>query len=235
MSVTRTFIFDFDSTVIAAESLDEIVRLAIEDSDRSPDQKEIAMREVEKVTDEGMNGNIDLSESIRRRLAIAAVHERHLQVFNDRLHSGVLITAGFEQLIRRLRDAGHQVLILSGGLKPCLEVAARIFSLPSGSVFGNECVLDGAGFITGIAPDNPLGTSDGKTEVIKSLKRQKVITGHTTMIGDGISDLRPFEEGVVDDFIGFGVHKVRSQVKQKSRLFAQSMDELVNALFPDHS
>ncbi len=232
MSDRATFFFDFDSTVLSVESLDEIIKLSIDEMTVSAGEKSAMMHEVEQITDCGMNGEIDLGESIRRRIAVAKVHERHIDTFCRRMASEELLTVGMRQLIRRLRGDGHEVFIISGGLSSVLRAAADIFSLPVFSVFGNEYRTDADGFVIGVDAENPLTTMDGKAAIIRSLKKSGKAAGLTTLVGDGMSDVRPYEQGAVDRFIGFGVHKVRPAVERRTREYVRSIAELSDLLFP---
>ena len=62
-SQETTLILDFDSTIVAAEGLDEIARLALADD---PD-RESKVLAIEGITRDGMEGRIGIDESLRRR------------------------------------------------------------------------------------------------------------------------------------------------------------------------
>ena len=56
-------IFDFDSTIVAIEGLDELARLALADDP----QRTRTMEAIEAITRDGMTGAIGIDESLRRR------------------------------------------------------------------------------------------------------------------------------------------------------------------------
>ena len=68
-----TLIFDFDSTIVAAEGLDEIARIALVDD---PD-REAKVLVIEGITRDGMEGRIGIDESLRRRLAMLTITRAH--------------------------------------------------------------------------------------------------------------------------------------------------------------
>jgi D-3-phosphoglycerate dehydrogenase / 2-oxoglutarate reductase len=57
---TITLVLDFDSTIVSAEGLDEIARLALAD-DPDRDAKVLA---IEGITRDGMEGRIGIGESL---------------------------------------------------------------------------------------------------------------------------------------------------------------------------
>ena len=63
-------------------------------------------------------------------------------------------------------------------------------------------------------------------EVIKWAKENKIMTGTTIMIGDGYTDLETFLEGAVDYHIYFAGVINRDNVKNKSNLIANNIQEL---------
>ena len=62
-------IFDFDSTIVAIEGLDELARLALADDP----QRVRTMEAIEAITRDGMTGAIGIDESLRRRLAMLTI------------------------------------------------------------------------------------------------------------------------------------------------------------------
>ena len=70
------FIFDFDSTIITKESLDEVLLFSVEDA-----QKDSTRNALEKITSQGMNGEIDLKESIEKRINLVSLKEQDIKKF----------------------------------------------------------------------------------------------------------------------------------------------------------
>lgn len=226
----NSFVFDFDSTIVSVETLDEILSLAIAEVVNDEADRKVILREIDTITDLGMSGQIDLSESIARRLAIAKAHQRHIDAFVERLLSGSLITKGLSDLIGELQYARHTVCIVSGGLKICLDAVAPLIGIPGNLVFGNEYLLDASGYIRGIGSGNPLATTDGKSMIIKQLREDGTLPGQVIMIGDGMSDYKPYESGAADQFVGFGMHADREAVREKASMYVTDIDGLRRVL-----
>jgi hypothetical protein len=67
-------VFDFDSTIVAVEGLDELARLALADDPA----RERTVEAIEAITRDGMSGAIGIDESLRRRLAMLTIERRHV-------------------------------------------------------------------------------------------------------------------------------------------------------------
>ncbi len=96
----RLVCFDMDSTLIQAEVIDELAKVAGVGA------------QVAAITEAAMRGELDFAESFRRRLALLrGMDESVLQGIAERLP----ITEGAERLISTLKHFGYKVAILSGG------------------------------------------------------------------------------------------------------------------------
>jgi phosphoserine phosphatase len=96
----RLVAFDMDSTLIEAEVIDELAKLAG------------VGEQVSAITERAMRGEIDFSESFRARVALLEGLEESAL---DRVASELKITEGAEHLISTLRMLGYKTAILSGG------------------------------------------------------------------------------------------------------------------------
>ncbi|MCB1705307.1 MAG: phosphoserine phosphatase SerB [Halioglobus sp.] len=167
----RLVVFDMDSTLIEAEVIDELAKLA-----GVGDQ-------VSAITERAMRGEIDFSESFRTRVALLkGLDESALQSVAQRLK----ITEGAEHLISTLRTLGYKTAILSGGF----TYFARFLQARLGIdyVFANELdIADGR--VTG----NIRGTIvDGarKAELLRQLAdEQGIDLQQVIAVGDGANDL----------------------------------------------
>lgn len=110
----RLAAFDMDSTLIPIECIDELAALV----GRS--------LEVAALTEAAMRGEVpDYDESLRRRVALlATLPEESVQGLIER---GIALNPGVEKLTRVFREAGLDLLVLSGGFIPIVShIAARI-------------------------------------------------------------------------------------------------------------
>ncbi len=96
----RLVCFDMDSTLIQAEVIDELAKLAG------------AGEEVQHITEAAMRGELDFQASFRKRVALLkGLPESAL----DTVKSSVPLMPGAERLIRTLKRLGYKTAILSGG------------------------------------------------------------------------------------------------------------------------
>ena len=77
----KYFIIDFDSTFTTVEALDVLAEISLQNN---PIREE-AIREIQEITDRGMDGSLDLTESLEMRLAIIKPHREHIPELIKRL------------------------------------------------------------------------------------------------------------------------------------------------------
>ena len=90
-----TVIFDFDSTLIATESLEIILNHQLRDRPQD-------MSEIQRLTEQGMNGEIDFATSLNARLKVAAPSLKEINSFAEK--SWQYLSLGMEQLIETLHQ-----------------------------------------------------------------------------------------------------------------------------------
>jgi len=167
----RLVCFDMDSTLIQAEVIDELARVAG------------VGEQVATITEAAMRGELDFAESFRRRLALLkGLDEAVLQGIAENLP----ITDGAERLIRYLKHFGYKVAILSGGFTYFANYLQRKLGIDY--VYANE--LDFAnGKLTGEVKGEII---DGqmKAKLLTELAAQLGISPEQVIaVGDGANDL----------------------------------------------
>lgn len=167
----RLVAFDMDSTLIEAEVIDELAKLAG------------VGEQVSAITERAMRGEIDFSESFRARVALLeGLEEGALQ----RVAGQLKITEGAEHLIATLHTLGYKTAILSGGF----TYFARYLQARLGIdyVYANELdIADGVvtGKITGTIVDGAR-----KAELLRQLAADEgVDLQQVIAVGDGANDL----------------------------------------------
>ena len=165
------FCTDMDSTLITIEFIDEIADLAGRKS------------EVAAITEASMQGRIDFTESLRRRVAaLAGLDAAALQqVYDDRLR----LSGGAEDLMRALRQAGVRTMLVSGGFTFFTDrLEAR---LGFDYAFGNELEIAG-GRLTGKLVGAVLD-ADAKAALLTRTRDDLGLRAEQTIaIGDGAND-----------------------------------------------
>ena len=194
-----TLIFDFDSTLVCCESLEEIAQEQLrDDAERAARYHDLTAR--------GMAGNVSFHESLRDRLAIARPHRRNLADFASQLPR--FWTAGMPALIQELTSAGHDIWIVSGAPVEVLFEGGAILGVPRERIRGVRLRWSMSGECEGIDPADAFSRSkvEGLAGLAETWQRPRV------MIGDGATDRAVYESGLVDFFIPFTAHIRRPEV-----------------------
>jgi len=167
----RLVVFDMDSTLIEAEVIDELARIAgVGD-------------EVSAITERAMRGEIDFSESFRARVALLkGLRQEALEQVAGELR----VTEGAEHLLATLRALGYKTAIVSGGF----TYFARYLQQRLGIDYIHANELDIAG---GVVTGEVVGSVvDGarKAELLRQLAREQGIDLQQVIaVGDGANDL----------------------------------------------
>ena len=222
-----TVFFDFDSTVISKESLDEVIALALVSAPE--DERKMLNQKVEEITNAGMEGALPFTESVLRRLAVAPLTDEHFRRVGNALIED--ITPGLPDLIAELHARENLVYIISGGFRPCLLPTAKRLDISPERVFANTYLTDSDGSVTSPDIDNPCFTDNGKVPVIQHIATTERPPRPYVMIGDGSNDLRAYTEGVVDYFCGFTAHIQRDIIKTQAPKQTASVAELRDFIF----
>lgn len=205
--------FDCDSTLSAIEGVDELGRLS------SPE----VFAEVEKLTNEAMDGKIPLGEVFKRRLDLVRpgldLCRDMGQLYIEKREEGV------ERVISDLRRAGWEVVILSGGFLPCIEPFADFLGVEE--VEAVPLFFDREGLYSGFDEDYPTTRNGGKPEILASLRSRKDYQ-QVVMVGDGVSDLEARE--VADFFIAYTGVVARDQVVRGADFLAPNFQEVSKIL-----
>jgi phosphoserine phosphatase len=221
MPVTSV-IFDFDSTLVSVESLDELLTTSLKKTHAPKDVLRLK-QELKSITDRGMEGAYDFPTSIAKRLSIAKPTKRDLISLSRRITNH--ITEGIPRIIERIEERGGIPFIVSGGILDLILPVANALGISTERVFANTPLFDEGGFLTGIEP-GPLAQTEGKTSILKILKNNGKLGKKVIMVGDGISDLHPFSEGVASHFVGVGIHAERQNVRTRAPIFVRTVQEL---------
>jgi len=167
----RLVVFDMDSTLIEAEVIDELAKVA-----GVGDQ-------VSAITESAMRGEIDFNESFERRVALLkGLDEAALELVAGQLK----LTEGAETLMVTLKRLGYKTAILSGGFKYFGNKLRE--KLGFDYVYANELdIEDGVvtGKVTGQIVDG-----NRKAELLKDIaRRENVALEQVIAVGDGANDL----------------------------------------------
>jgi phosphoserine phosphatase len=167
----RLVCFDMDSTLIQTEVIDELAELAG------------VGEQVRAITESAMNGEIDFSESFKKRMALLE------GLSEDVLHNVAInlpITKGAHRLMKALKYYGYKTAILSGGFTYFGDYLQKELGIDY--VYANQLeIIDGK--LTG----KYLGEIvDGakKAEYLRAIaEKEGIHINQTIAVGDGANDL----------------------------------------------
>ena len=167
----KLVVFDMDSTLIQAEVIVELARLA-----GVGDQ-------VRQITESAMKGEIDFKESFQRRVALlkGLKEEQLLQVTRE-----LPLTEGAALVSKTLKSLGYKLGILSGGFRFVGEYLQE--QLGFDYLYANELDIK-----NGVVTGNVVGDivdGEKKALLLRELARKENIALEQTIaVGDGANDL----------------------------------------------
>jgi len=211
-----TVLFDFDSTLVPVESLEEVLRAGLGDDP-------VRLRAIEELTRRGMEGEIDFRTSLEARLALAAPTRDAVR--RTGVHLASRLTHGVEAVVASLRGGGHQVRIVSGGFRGVILPSARVLGLGEANVHAVGVRWGDDGRFLGLLDD---GFPDSKVEGLRRLA--PAWPGPVVAVGDGATDHALALAGPADAFVAFTEHVRRAFVDEADIPVAPTMPALATLL-----
>lgn len=167
----RLVVMDMDSTLIQAEVIDELARLAG------------VGREVARITERAMNGELDFCGSLRERVALLkGVSADALEA----VYRSVPLTPGASNLVQILKRLGFKTAVISGGFRFFTERLKNDLGLDY--AFANQLeIADGR--VTGELA-GPIVDGERKAQLLEQIAGEEGIAlDQVIAIGDGANDL----------------------------------------------
>jgi D-3-phosphoglycerate dehydrogenase len=217
MSVEPTWIFDFDSTLVAAEALDELAELALADDPH----RESSLARIRDLTAMGMDGRMTIERSLAERLAMLSLRAELLPRLVDRLASRFApsVWQGRAQLTA-MRD---RVWVVSGGFHEWVEPVIERLGLRRSHVIANRLRPTAGGLLELDPAASPCAVDSGKATAIEAagLGRPRI------MVGDGMTDWRVRELGACERFVCFTEVVHREPVAARADVVAASLEAVL--------
>ncbi len=214
-----TLIFDFDSTLVAFETLEVLAELSLADA---PDAAAIRA-EIAALTDQAMAGSIGFAEALERRLALLPLRREHVEALAGQ--AVARMAPSVARNVETLRGHADHIVIVSGGFREVIAPVARHLGVPDDRILANDLIYDDTGRVTGVDRSNPLSMDGGKVTAIGALN----LSGPVVMIGDGWTDAEVRLAGLADRFHAFCEVVRRPRVVEAADAVAVSLDEVLHA------
>jgi D-3-phosphoglycerate dehydrogenase len=191
------WVLDWDSTACSVETLDFLAEFTLGEEE---------LRRFQEITDEGMDGDLTFTESIKRRLSMLKVHKSQVQ------EAGQELVAYLDKsLLSRKDDISknkERILVVSGGFEELIYPSVGYLGLDPDNVFANKFNYDDDGYVIGIDTSRPTSKDDGKAIQVAELS----LTGPVINIGDGFNDYRIRALGHADKFVAYTAHQPRPRI-----------------------
>lgn len=212
-------VFDFDSTFVKLEALDELANIALKDNPN----REAVCKEINQITNLGMEGKISFAESLSSRLSLFTISQNHIQKVVTLLKQNISDSIVKHQDF--FKNNADNIYIISGGFTECIAPVLTSFGLLENHIFANSFVINNQE-VTGVDEKNLLLQPQGKVKVIKNIG----LTNKIYVVGDGYTDYQIKEEGVADKFFAFCENVSRPSVNAKADFVVNSFDEILEEL-----
>lgn len=213
----KFFVFDFDSTFIMTEGLEELVKISLK---KNPDKKKL-LKEFERITHDGMNGKLPIATSLEMRLKLLNSSKDDLAKLTSILNRKV--SPSINRNKKFFRENSIRIFILSAGFKEFVVPVVERFGIPAKNVFANQFTFDKKGNITGLDKKNLLSQNGGKIKQLKKLN----LTGDVYVIGDGYTDLELRKSGLAHKFYAYTENIFRENVTEQADHVTPSFDEFL--------
>lgn len=206
----RSLVLDVDSTLSGIEGIDWLAAR----------RGDVVSRRIADLTTQAMQGVVPLEQVYGLRLA--EIRPRREEV--DALSRAYVdaVAPGAAESIARIRRAGIQVVLVSGGLRHALIRLALHLGLGPADLHAVPIRFDALGAYVGFDASSPLTTTDGKRHVVGDLH----LDGPIIAAGDGATDLAMRD--VVSTFVAYTGFVSRPNVVEHADFVAASFAELEN-------
>ncbi|SHI84646.1 D-3-phosphoglycerate dehydrogenase [Arenibacter nanhaiticus] len=213
----RKYVFDFDSTLTRVEALDVLAEITLNGNSN----KEEIIREIQEITNLGIDGDISFTESLERRIKLLNAHKSDLEVLVDQLRDK--ISRSIESNKEFFEAYSDDIYVISCGFKEFIDPIVKEYNIPEHRVYANTFKFDEDGKIIGFDEANVLATHNGKIACLKNLD----LEGEVQVIGDGYSDYVMREAGIADKFFAYTENVHREKAAKNADYITPNLDEFL--------
>ncbi|SNR43519.1 D-3-phosphoglycerate dehydrogenase [Maribacter sedimenticola] len=215
--LSRKYVFDFDSTLTRVEALDVLAEMTLE----GKSNKEDVIKEIQKITNLGIDGDISFTESLERRIKLLNAKKEDLDGLVKELRNK--ISKSIESNKEFFQKYADDIYVISCGFKEFIDPIVEEYNIPSERVYANTFKFDEEGNIIGFDEKNVLSQHNGKIDCL----RQMDLDGEVQVIGDGYSDYVMREAGIADKFFAYTENVHREKAANNADYVTPSLDEFL--------
>lgn len=213
----RKYVFDFDSTLTRVEALDVLAELTLKDRA----DKDAIIKEIQEITNLGIDGDISFTESLERRIKLLNANKSDLVGLVAELRTK--ISKSIEANKEFFEEYANDIYVISCGFKEFIDPIVAEYNIPSNRVYANTFKFDEAGEIIGFDETNVLAMHNGKIDCLKNMN----LDGEVQVIGDGYSDYVMREAGIADKFFAYTENVHREKAAKNADYITPNLDEFL--------
>lgn len=213
----RKYVFDFDSTLTSVEALDVLAELTLKDR---ADKDEI-IKEIQEITNLGIDGDISFTESLERRIKLLNAHQSDLSDLVKELRTKISKSISANKDF--FEEYANDIYIISCGFKEFIEPIVAEYNIPANRVYANTFKFNPEGKIIGFDETNVLAMHNGKIDCLKNMN----LDGEVQVIGDGYSDYVMREAGIADKFFAYTENVHREKAAKNADHITPNLDEFL--------
>ncbi|WP_405397388.1 phosphoglycerate dehydrogenase [Maribacter sp. Asnod2-G09] len=217
VEVSRKYVFDFDSTLTRVEALDVLAEMTLE----GRSNKDEVIKEIQDITNLGIDGDISFTESLERRIKLLHAKKEDLDGLVDNLRNKISKSiAANKDFFEKYAD---DIYVISCGFKEFIDPIVKEYNIPSDRVYANTFKFDEEGNIIGFDEKNVLSQHNGKIDCLKQMN----LDGEVQVIGDGYSDYVMREAGIAHKFFAYTENVHREKAANNADYVTPSLDEFL--------
>lgn len=211
----KSVALDVDSTLCGIEGIDWLATLR---------DAEVA-EHVAEATERAMRGETPLEDLYGHRLALVSPTKSELEKLSDAYRSALAPDAKVE--IARWREAGINVVLVSGGLREAIAPMAIELGFTRENINALDIEFDENDTFARLDDSSPLYTVRGKKTLLQKLDLPRPLLA----VGDGITDLAM--KDVADSFVAYTGFATRDAVVSGADYVVSSFREISEIIFGD--
>lgn len=210
-------IFDFDSAFVKVEGLEVLADVAFANCS---DKAEL-LKKMSDITSMGMNGELDFTRSLEKRLSLMSADRNHVKTVSEILKNQV--SESLKQNKEFILKNTESIYILSGGFKDFMLPVLLDYGIKEENVYANTFLYNEKGEVIGFDKGNCLSWQGGKAKQLERL----MLKGKICAVGDGWTDYEMKLNGFADFFVAFTENIKRDKVVSVADASADNLDKVI--------
>lgn len=204
---------DFDSTVISCEIMEVLWKVSLE----WVTDKELICKQIENITNQGMNGEIWFAQSLSQRLSLLPLSQIVIKKSIDYIRPK--ISNSFKQNIAKLLT--YNFKIISWGFKNIIDPLMLEIWIDSNKIYANELIFDNNHYVW-VDTFSFLAQDKWKVKCVSSMW----LNWNTIIIWDWYTDYEIKLSGYADYFCYYAENVKREKVMPYADYVLTNFDDL---------